>query len=90
MSAYTYRQFSIRPEMLASLRRYIDQRIIPGQFLQAVLSNDLCDACGRADDENMANLPAFAAYLYNEAPSACWGSPEKVAAWVTRNERTAA
>lgn len=84
MSAYTFREFSIRPDMLASLRRYIDEHIIPRQFLQAVLTNDLREACGRADDDNLRNLPAFVAFLYNKAPSACWGSPEKVAAWVVR------
>ena len=51
--------------------------------LRAVICNNLKDACGLADDDNLQNLPAFVAYFYNIAPSACWGSPEKYQAWIT-------
>lgn len=53
----------------------------PGEFLQAVLCNDFSRAALLADAENGANLPAFAGYLYNEAPPGCYGSRECVAAW---------
>ena len=79
---YTFRQFTIRPDMLGAIRRYIDQRIPPGDFLSAIIDNDLKGAVSRADDENMANLPAFVAYFYHEAPMLCWGSPEKRQAWL--------
>jgi hypothetical protein len=36
----------------------------------------------RADTSNLYNLPAYVIYLYNEMPAACWGSPEKVKAWL--------
>jgi len=53
-----------------------------GDFLTAVLHNNLTEAVARADDENIKNLPAFVGYLYNEAPSLCWGSKERVAEWL--------
>lgn len=89
MSAYTFRHFYIPGHMMESLRRYIDKGIAPGHFLTAVLEHDLFEAVGRADDENLANLPAYVAYLYNEAPGPCHGSPEKVAEWLAQFEAVA-
>lgn len=66
----------------AGIDRYVDQRVPPGGFLMAVLSNDLTDALGRADEENRANLFAIVNYCYNEIPFTCWGSPEKICAWL--------
>jgi len=79
---YSFHEFHIPPHMMDGLTRYIEHGIAPGGFLTAVLENNLREACARADDINIRNLPAYIAYLYNDAPSACWGSPEKVDAWV--------
>ena len=83
MNTYEYQGFHIPNRMMNALQRYIQQRKQPGGFLGAVLENDLIEACGHADEENLRNLPAYAAYLYNEAPSQCFGSREKVKAWLT-------
>jgi len=79
---YTFRNFYIPKRMMGGIHRYIEHHIPPGNFLSAVISNDLKEACGRADDENMVNLPAYVAYFYNEAPSHCWGSKENMDAWI--------
>ena len=79
---YRFRQWEIPDRMMGGLKRYVEQRVLPGDFLTAVLENDLREAVGRADDENMANLPAYVGYCHNEIPSTCWGSPEKVRAWL--------
>lgn len=55
-----------------------------GDFLRAVLSNDLLEAVGRADYYNIRTLPAIAAYVYNELPSPCHGTPTKVREWQTK------
>ena len=54
---------------------------LPGDFLTAVLKNDLKEAIARADDINRDRLRNYVQFLYNEAPNQCWGSPEKVKAW---------
>lgn len=72
-----------------SLQRYIEQGIPPGGFLSAVICNDLKDACGRADHESRFMLFDLVSWLYNYAPSPCWGSPEKFKAYLTRFEQTA-
>ena len=80
--SYHFHHWYIRDDMLESLVAYKTMRRPVGDFLTAVLANDLMEACGRADDENIANLPAFCAYLYNEMPASCHGSRENVCAWL--------
>jgi len=88
MSVYPYRfqNFHIPNRMMGAIALYVESRKAPGGFLTAVICNDLKEACGRADDENLRNLPAFVAYFHNEAPSACWGSEEKMRAWLARED----
>lgn len=82
---YYFKEFSIRPQMMAEIRRYIDEGLEPGSFLTAVICNDLAAAVGRADAENLRNLPAYVAYFYNMAPSPCWKSKKQMDWWI--NER---
>ena len=78
---YKFRNFHIPDYMMGGLERWIEHGIEPGHFLIAVLSNDLKEAVGRADDENIANLPAYMGYLYNEAPIGSWGNPSVMRTW---------
>ena len=68
-----------------SVLNYIDRRVPTGSFLEAIITNNLSEACARADDENLKNLPAYIAYFYNEAPGPCWGSTQKMDAWLKGN-----
>ena len=86
---YRFQQFHIPDRMMGAVRRYIEDGTPPGDFLTAVIRNDLKEACGRADEENIGNLPAYVAYFYNEAPASCWGSPEKMRDWMVSFEAKA-
>ena len=66
----------------ASIDRYVKDRVPTGSFLHAVLTNNLFRAVARADNENLSHLPEIVTFVYNEIPSACWGSPEKVKEWL--------
>jgi hypothetical protein len=77
---YDFRE--IPQYMHGGIIRYIEDGIMPGDFLSSVLQNDLKGACGAADQNNKHLLWDYVAFLYNNAPSMCWGSPEKVKAWV--------
>lgn len=70
----------------AALDAYINDRLQPGGFLSAVLSNDLRRSLELADWQNKANLYAIVSYLHWEAPSNCWGSPKKVTDWLQGKE----
>ena len=72
----------IPERMLPALNRYVKHGIVPGSFLYAVLCNDLKEAVACADDENIQQLPEYVRYLYNNVPSPCWGSVERVNAWI--------
>jgi hypothetical protein len=72
----------IRPNIRKALDAWGDgSHPYVGDFLRAVLENNLTEAFGRADDGNARTLHAIVAYVYNELPSPSHGSPEKVKAW---------
>lgn len=72
----------VRPDTLDAIDRYITHGIPTGSFLEAALCNDLMEAMGRADMGNRLALFEICNYIYNETPSVCHGSTEKVRAWL--------
>jgi hypothetical protein len=68
------------------LWRYFNEHCPTGSFLEAVISNDLREACGQADDNNLWILPVIVGWLYNEAPAGCWGSPAQYEKWVNYSD----
>lgn len=64
-----------------ALNRYINDRIIPGGFLTAVLSNNLMSAFSKADESNKHALELICKYVYNHLPSRSWGSLEAIHKW---------
>lgn len=71
----------VQAECLDSLDCWAQRAVPTGDFLKAVLSNDLRESFGRADDYNRAVLFDIVRYCYNELPFGCWGSPDKVLSW---------
>lgn len=67
-----------------ALERYFNLGYEPGSFLMAVLCNDLYEAVGRADDQNIEAIPSIVRWLYNRAPRNSYGSPERVADYITK------
>lgn len=85
--AYVSGQHYIPSRMMPAIKRYVEEHRIPGDFLQAVICNDLVEAFAKADDENARNLRAFVSYFYNEVPSPCWGSKKKMRDWLAEKPR---
>lgn len=79
MSPRDYRHIEHRH--LAGLIRWVEHAIPPGDFLKAVLENDLQESFARADNGSAAALCAIVTWIYNRAPMACHGSKEKTKAW---------
>lgn len=69
------------------LLAYVTQGRPTGGFLTSVLENDLCGAVKRADPIALAHLINILHFLLAVAPSPCWGSREKVTAWVAEGRR---
>lgn len=64
---------------------YIETGRLPGDFLQAVICNDLSRAFGHADEINRDRLYDIVGFFHNEAPGPCWGSLEKMHAWAAQD-----
>ena len=65
-------------------RLYLTHGIAPGDFVTAVLSNDLKGAFQRADIENERAMKEHVMLCYWNLPADAQGSPEKVAAWCAK------
>ena len=61
--------------------------IIPGSFLQSVLTNNLTQAVLRADLEAELGLGPLIRFLLEHAPASAWGTREAVLAWSTTSQR---
>ena len=76
--------YSVIPEQtMAALERYIEMKLRTGDFLHGVLTNDLSKAVSHADSENEKAVFQIVCWLHNEAPASCYGSKEKVEAWLS-------
>lgn len=77
----------MRQDTKACLDRYAKFRIPTGSFLHAVLSNDLMEAMGRADEENIEDIVEICQYIYNNLPIACYGSTKAVREWLQERHK---
>jgi hypothetical protein len=83
------KKYSMIPEStLGALDRYVNRGIPTGGFLNCVLNNDLFGAVGKADDFNINVIDDICKLIYNELPSACWGSKEKINSWLAQFPRS--
>ena len=72
----------IPEHMKLAMTEYIESGRPVGSFLEAILTNNLKKAVANADDTNICIIPAYVKFLYNEAPSGCWGSPANYQHWL--------
>lgn len=78
---YLAKLYMVPSHMHGAITLWIEKGVRPGDFLTALLSNDLMGAMGRADEENQLAIHRWCTYLYSYVPNGCYGSPEKVKAW---------
>jgi len=75
--------YDLLPEHIrGGMQRYIENGIPPGDFLQAVICNKLKESFECADDTNISRMFDIVRFMYNEVPSICWGSSERMTNWV--------
>lgn len=79
---YNFEGRRIPRHMVEILAAYIEERRPMGDFLYLLLMNDIIAALHHADSENMWAVPVYVGYLYNHAPSACWGTKETYENWI--------
>ena len=76
----------LRVENVFSCLRYATTGCGMGDFLTAMMSNDLMETIGRADKHNAKILPQWGRFIFNIMPNGSHGSREKVAAWRKRRQ----
>lgn len=57
-----------------------------GGFFMSLMENRFMESAAKADRKNLAALGDWAKLIYNEFPISCWGSPEKVEAWLAKEK----
>ena len=77
----------IPAHMQWSMEAWIFDGHKPGDFLTAVLENNLEQSFGRADETNRAALFNYCRFLYSDAPIGCHGSKENFASWEGLNHK---
>ena len=76
-------EYGIPEYMQGAIISYYENGIPPGNFLGAVIDNDLKEAIGRADDVNVNCLKAYVMWFHNQAPSGSWGHAGAVKDWIS-------
>ena len=74
--------YSIPQGVRSGIDDYVANHREQGGFVTSVLRNDLKWAVMRADPASFAALKVILLYCSNEIPPRCWGSPERVDAWL--------
>lgn len=65
-----------------SYQNYYQIGADPGDFIRAVLANDLMSAVTRADATNLSLLKEHVNFVYNVLPFVCSGNLERVSTWL--------
>lgn len=68
--------------ILQAIEDYVEHGIDPGDFLKAVLSNELHQSFVQADFDNAQSLEDIINFIFHSIPSKCWGSRTKVKDWM--------
>jgi len=77
-----YQGLQIPEYMHESLVHYIARRVPVGDFLQAVIENNLKVAATKADDQNREALAVYPVFLNMWAPSECHGHEFAYQMWL--------
>lgn len=72
----------IPEHMRDAMVRYVMQGVKPGDFLTAVICNNLKAAVFAADADNFPLLREYCWWFYNVAPSTCHGSAAEMRQWI--------
>ncbi len=83
LKPYINGQYGIPDYTFSAIKRYVEARIPVGDFLYAVLTNDLGSAIAHADENNKLKLDKIVSFVYNEIPARCWGNKKRVKEWLS-------
>ena len=82
--SYQFRGIFVPELTKQTIDNYVRLGIPTGDFLEAVINNDLRRAFAFADEQNTHAMSAIVAYFYNECPAGCWGTPTSYDEWLSK------
>lgn len=71
----------IPQRMRGGIDRYVNLGVLPGRFLQSVITNDLTSAANSADNENSRLLELYAKFFSSALPVGSTGDAKIMRAW---------
>ena len=72
--------------VVPSIVSYYERRQPVGDFLTGMLEADLRKALSHASGDCLEQIRDIFIFIYNRLPSQCWGSKEKVKAWLAAKD----
>jgi len=66
--------------------QYVQKGVPLGDFLTAVMANDLMEAFSRADENNTRHMRDIVFYVYNHTPHICHGNYGLVDEWIIKHK----
>lgn len=89
-SCYTERN-PIKPPSVVTMRilyLYATSGSIPGDFIMAILQNDLYGAFGTAPLDEIENIYGTVQYVTTYLSTEAWGNADKVGRWINRMKKS--
>jgi hypothetical protein len=80
-------KYGVPERIVRGIKAYVEERQPVGQFIQAVICNDLTEAFSRADDEVVRCLHGIVKLFYNQVPGNAWKSKKRYEAWLNREDQ---
>lgn len=80
----------LKPPTIATMRilfQYAMHGSIPGDFMMAVLQNDLYGVFNTAPEEELEFINSTVQYVTTYLSCESWGTPEKVGKWINRMKK---
>ena len=74
-------EYGIPERMHGAIIRYYERGIPPGDFLSAVIDNDLFRAVAYGDSENIHTLRSYVLWFFNQAPGGTAGFKGATKKW---------
>jgi hypothetical protein len=78
----TKEQWKLVPEhMRTGVELWIEDGVLTGGFLSALVYNDFHGAIKHADMQSLPALIDLCRFIWNYAPTECWGNIDRVTKW---------
>lgn len=79
---YQFAAKGLPDHMEESITGYVFEGRPVGNFLQALLKNNLQMTFAYADEQNRKRIHQWVQFIYNDVPADCWGDDERIKNWI--------